>query len=964
MNATPTLAEQLLAQPDAEAQRQFLNAHAREFDDEDADYLKAQSSALLRSDIQRSLTTAQLLSECGRLAGNPRHQALGLLAEAHARAIGLAEYARACELADEAARLYRAADSPVEEARALIGKVWPLANLGRIDEALRVGEACRETLATHQAWHSLATLTMNMGIIYSLQGKDPEALAAFEEAGEYYLRCGEQGERAWPMTQQNRAVILRNLGRFDESIQASQLAERRFRESGQMVEAARARQNQAMTYYVRGRFNEALEALEEARAIFLADDRRRDAMLAELFTTDCLLQLRRFRDVIEKCQQVRDLFDELGALHVVGLAMVNAAVAYSHLDHYDEARNALHQARAIFQALDNPVNVAIADLEEAAILHSQERYTESYEKACECAALFAAQHSPLEAAQARMLAARSAGRLDRTADARRLIDEVMALADAQGVPALAYQCHRLRGRLAESERDVDGAMAAYGQAITAVERLRGRLMVEFRAGYLEDKQAIYEDMVACCLETGQPALGLDYAERAKSRSLLEMLAYRPNLSIQARRPQDQALVDRIHALRGERDRLYRRWESNEDLKLRGWSAANQATLEVQQAMLTLEREMTDLWHQLLIRNADYAGRAALWQVRTESAQPYLNKDDLLLEYFVVRGELILFLITHDRVDVRRLHVRVDEVQRLLQLLHLNLARTPHSPVEQVPALIRNVQGVLNRLHNRLLGAVAPELATHGRLLIVPHGPLHYLPFHALFNGRRYLVESHAVSYLPGSSFLRYCLRNSDESEADGEGALVVGHSWGGQLPYALEEARQVAALLNAEPLLEEDVDLAAVQNGLTRRRMVHMATHAEFRSDSPLFSGLALADGWLTTMDVFNLRLRASLVTLSACQTGRTVVGGGDELMGLMRAFLSAGANSLLMSLWSVEDRSTARLMTTLYAGLKAGESKRAALRTAQRAFISRRTDDDLPAGYAHPYYWAPFFLVGDPGRL
>ncbi len=124
---------------------------------------------------------------------------------------------------------------------------------------------------------------------------------------------------------------------------------------------------------------------------------------------------------------------------------------------------------------------------------------------------------------------------------------------------------------------------------------------------------------------------------------------------------------------------------------------------------------------------------------------------------------------------------------------------------------------------------------------------------------------------------------------------------------------------------------------------------AEFRSDSPLFSGLALADGWLTTMDVFNLRLRASLVTLSACQTGRTVVGGGDELMGLMRTFLSAGASSLLMSLWSVEDRSTARLMTTLYAGLKAGESKRTALQAAQRAFIGEGIEDDLLTAYAPP---------------
>jgi CHAT domain-containing protein len=136
-----------------------------------------------------------------------------------------------------------------------------------------------------------------------------------------------------------------------------------------------------------------------------------------------------------------------------------------------------------------------------------------------------------------------------------------------------------------------------------------------------------------------------------------------------------------------------------------------------------------------------------------------------------------------------------------------------------------------------------------------------------------------------------------------------------------------------------------------------MATHGDFRPDNPLFSGLSLADGWLTTLDIFNLRIRASLVTLSACQTGRSVVGGGDELLGLMRSFLAAGAASLVTTLWAVEDRSTASLMHNFYSRLVAGKTKGAALRSAQLALMK---DPD----YSHPYFWAPFFLVGDPGKL
>jgi CHAT domain-containing protein len=139
---------------------------------------------------------------------------------------------------------------------------------------------------------------------------------------------------------------------------------------------------------------------------------------------------------------------------------------------------------------------------------------------------------------------------------------------------------------------------------------------------------------------------------------------------------------------------------------------------------------------------------------------------------------------------------------------------------------------------------------------------------------------------------------------------------------------------------------------------LHLATHGEFRADNPLFSGLALAGGWLTTLDIFNLHLNADLVTLSACQTGRSLVGGGDELFGLMRAFLAAGAASLVATFWTVEDRATARLMAHFYERLSSGESKGAALRHAQLQFLAEGADEV----YRHPYFWAPFFLSGDAG--
>jgi len=131
---------------------------------------------------------------------------------------------------------------------------------------------------------------------------------------------------------------------------------------------------------------------------------------------------------------------------------------------------------------------------------------------------------------------------------------------------------------------------------------------------------------------------------------------------------------------------------------------------------------------------------------------------------------------------------------------------------------------------------------------------------------------------------------------------------------------------------------------------LHIAAHGIFRSDNPMFSSLKLGDSWLNLFDIFNLQLGAELTVLSACETGMSAVWEGDELLGLARGFLYAGTPSLLVSLWTVNDRSTAKLMRRFYEGLQRGLSKARALREAVLT---------VKAEFSHPYYWAPFILMG-----
>jgi CHAT domain-containing protein len=136
----------------------------------------------------------------------------------------------------------------------------------------------------------------------------------------------------------------------------------------------------------------------------------------------------------------------------------------------------------------------------------------------------------------------------------------------------------------------------------------------------------------------------------------------------------------------------------------------------------------------------------------------------------------------------------------------------------------------------------------------------------------------------------------------------------------------------------------------SRSRWIHIATHGKFRQDNPLFSGIRLGDSYLSLFDLEQFRLPADLLTLSGCSTGLNIIGAGDEPLGLIRGLLAAGTRSLLLSLWDVHDRSTAQFMQSFYRQLSAGEPKASAFQWAVR-----ETRDV----YQHPYYWAPFFLVG-----
>jgi CHAT domain-containing protein len=283
----------------------------------------------------------------------------------------------------------------------------------------------------------------------------------------------------------------------------------------------------------------------------------------------------------------------------------------------------------------------------------------------------------------------------------------------------------------------------------------------------------------------------------------------------------------------------------------------------------------------------------------------------------------------------------------------------HFMQAQLELIKQSTDDTLQRLYDAVFAPVETFINVE-RVIIIPHGPLHYVPFHALHDGDGYLIDRMEISYAPSAAVLKLCRERSAELRekwsqdgAGGKGDFLALGVADSLAPNISDEVNALKAIFPDGMAL---TGKRATRENLFRlapdARFLHFASHGSFQRDNPMFSFLQLADCRLSFYNLLDLKLKSEIVTLSACQTGLNAILPGDELHGLMRGFLYAGAPSLVVSLWTVSDKSTSELMKEMYLQIRACQSKRSALRRAQLA---------IREAYNHPYYWAPFVLMGSP---
>ncbi|MGB8510306.1 MAG: CHAT domain-containing protein, partial [Pyrinomonadaceae bacterium] len=529
-------------------------------------------------------------------------------------------------------------------------------------------------------------------------------------------------------------------------------------------------------------------------------------------------------------------------------------------------------------------------------------------------------------------------------------------AEAQALPQIAEHCHTSLGLLAASRGDNTRAEESFRRAVSLIEDLRAPLPAEeFRTAFLADKLAPYDELVRLCLaDSGGTRVteALGYVERARSRSLIEMMSGTLDAHTSPRDSFEANLAEQLGELREELNWFYSQI-NRPPAEQHDATRTASAMQSLHDAVRVRETKTLELMRQLQQRRPDTLHDAAHGKVEPldiAALQRELGADAALVEYTSLDGVLLAFVVTNEGVEVVRDLASEEEVNAALGQFRFQLGSLRYGATRMRPHLSHltaRAQHHLGLLYDLLLRPVERLLAGARRLVVVPHRALHYIPFHALHDGAAYVIERCEVTYAPSAGVLRYCLKGP---RRDFERALLLGVA-DELTPRVRDEIRALTPLFpEATALLDGHATLAALRAHAPHADVLHLACHGQFRPDNPLFSSLRLGDGWLTVRDAYALDFHGGLVTLSACETGVSAVAPGDEVIGLARGFFSTGAQTLLLSLWTVDDAATANLMTNFYTRLRAGERPAAALRSAELELMKEQP---------HPFFWSPFVLVG-----
>jgi CHAT domain-containing protein/predicted negative regulator of RcsB-dependent stress response len=492
------------------------------------------------------------------------------------------------------------------------------------------------------------------------------------------------------------------------------------------------------------------------------------------------------------------------------------------------------------------------------------------------------------------------------------------------------------GRVFEAQGKLHKAIDSYCQGLAKLEDLRNSARLEeFRMNLSGQSESLYSRVVELQVRTHKMTEAFNFSERARARSFLDLLGNTRNNSPQEVSKDFVALQEN---LRAENIRLERQLGQEFSKPLPEVDPQRARSLQTQLSMVR-EKYQQKL-DELKTSNPYYASFLSVAPLNLPEVQQQLAPDVTLLSYFTLPDMTVAFVVTRNGFHTVRLPITEDNLAFAINAFLDFAGEGETSRLAKI-------------LYDTLIAPLRSQLKNR-TLLVSPYGVLHNLPFGALSpDGSQFLADSYSITLLPSISAWPYLRSKNNRAVTN---ALVMANGDVEGLPFlesGRSEAETVASLFGSKPLFGKEASVSTLREHGGEFSIVHLMAHLDNDIQNPRSSHFVL-DQDLNIDEVLGLNLqKTDLVVLSGCQSDKGERTRGDDVVAISRAFMYAGAPSVLASLWSVDDESTRQLMVAFYSHLRDGLGKAEALQAAQK---------DVRRTFPNPYYWASFVLMGDPG--
>jgi len=1005
--------------------------------DNPAALCSAAEDAFLQGKTQQAIDAwsraAQLYARNGEAAGRAR--ALSGLAAAHMKLSNFDEasriftearklFAQARDLAGEASCVSNLADAAfqrgaLDQARDLrnealklreklnddLGKAIDLVGLGHVlskkglrREAVDSFTEALKIFSSFDSQEGMAAATSGMGVEYYRLGAYDLALLCHEESLRIHTSIADDFQQARDLLNIGNVyqAVCDYAGALENYSKAFHIQKQLKDRDG----AGRALLNMGVCSKNQGNYAKALQQLREALSIFKEVNNR--SGLADCYTNLGVL----FKN-IGACNKAQTYYlhalrihEELGDTPNRAADLANLGVLFAARDDHKRALEYFRQAQKVFTQTLNRREAAIARANAAASLALQKKLDEAKEELDGAAVEFEKLNFAIGSGHCKLAAGAIEQDRGNLAQACDLFRQALAIGEAAGDPELASLCRAALARTLAQRGETAKAIDMYSQAIGQIEKMRRNVgTFQLASSFLDKRSEFYHSAMVLLARQAHrnpdaAAAAYHYVEMGRARAFVDMLA---EAGIDIREGADPNL------LRSEKFCLARMAAINATIVNDMAQGADEARIQALRAKL---QDTETAYQRLQIALKQQCPRyAQLYYpdpLTAGQVQQMLGPDTALLEYEVGEDSSFLFALTADALRVYELPAAAEIREAVEDFREIVLSRRSRT---YCPAAYR--------LYKMLVAPAAELIDGKRQLLIIPDDFIHYLAFECLltepaekvdFSRLPYLLRLAVIRYAPSATAFAQIARHDTKSQREKEILICADPDYGiredevrlamrntlgpesglVRLPYSALEARHVSSvfppdsvvLLNRAAASEERIKSLP----LAQFKYIDFATHAVLDEERPEFSSIVLAqtsseeDGFLQMQEIFNLKLNADLVVLSACSTARGRLLKGEGMVGLCRAFFYAGTPSVVASLWNVSDASTSQLMAELFKGLRArGESPAEALRRAKLQLISARkvepfavvsdtaTPEALEAAgsYSHPFYWASFVLIG-----